>query len=91
MGFKKIGRDIDYLCDSCDALCMPATATATGTVFGYASVSTGRQSLDRRLDVLTAAVANGVFHFKVRSIIRAEARRRLVVRCRAAIVRLLRR
>lgn len=34
---------------------MPATATAAGTVLGYARVSTGHQSLDQQADALTAA------------------------------------
>lgn len=34
---------------------MPATATAAGTVLGYARVSTGHQSLDQQADALAAA------------------------------------
>jgi DNA invertase Pin-like site-specific DNA recombinase len=43
---------------------MPATATAAGTVLGYARVSTGHQSHDQQADALAAA---GVDHNRIYS------------------------
>lgn len=43
------------LCDFCDTTVVAATLAPTGTILGYARVSTGHQSLDQQTDALTAA------------------------------------